>query len=150
MRAVLQRVTYGSVSVDNKLISEIERGLVILVGFQENDNDKILQYMFNKIINLRIFEDKNQKLNKSLIDITGEILIVPQFTLYADCKKGRRPSFTKAAPIEKGKELFDKFIKLFQKGNITFKSGSYKKSMLVKIHNMGPVTIILNSDELCR
>lgn len=149
MRIVLQRVKSSSVSVNNKIIGEINTGLNALVCFKDTDTEKILSYMFNKMINLRIFEDKDYKMNKSLIDINGEVLLIPQFTLYADCKKGRRPYFQNATSAEKGKNLFNFFIDFFIINNVKYKAGIFGEVMEVKILNDGPVTIILDSDELC-
>lgn len=150
MKAVIQRVLCSSVTIDNNIICEIKKGLTVLVGFKQSDNEKILNYFFNKIINLRIFEDENRKMNKSLLDIDAEILIVPQFTLYANCNSGRRPDWTAAAPREQGKILFEKFIDLFHKNKIKYKNGIFQTAMIIKIYNDGPVTIILDSEELCQ
>jgi len=150
MRVLIQRVKYGSVIINEKVVGEINKGIVILVGFHKDDTEKELNYLYNKIVNLRIFEDENKKLNKSLIEVNGEVLLVPQFTLYANCKRGRRPDFIEAASAEIGKILFDKFLDLFKKDiNIKCETGIFGAEMLVKIFNDGPVTIILDSKELC-
>jgi D-aminoacyl-tRNA deacylase len=147
MRTVLQRVSKSELYIDNKLKCKINKGINALVCFKETDTIKTLEYYYNKIINLRIFEDENKKMNKSLLDINGEILIVPQFTLYADCKKGRRPFFKNAASPVTAEKLFNLFIDFFYKNNIKCQCGIFAEKMVVNIFNDGPVTIILD-DEL--
>lgn len=150
MRIVLQRVNHSALYINNKKITSIKKGLTVFICFKDTDTEKTLKYIFNKTINLRIFEDENGKMNKSLLDINGEILLIPQFTLYADCKKGRRPYFKTAASPETGKKLFNLFIDFFIKNNILYSKGVFGEKMLIEISNDGPVTIILDSEELCQ
>ncbi len=151
MRTILQKVSEASVVVDGETVGKINKGYMLLVGFGINDTEEDLSVMINKIINLRIFPDENHKLNLSLLDADGEILAVSQFTLYADCRKGRRPSFTDAAPPEKGLELFNRFIeKLKQTPVRRIETGVFQAMMQVKLINEGPVTIYLDSKDLPR
>ena len=146
MRAVIQRAKYASVKVDNKTVSEICNGIAVLLGVSKKDTEDDVKYTAEKIVNLRIFEDKEGKMNLSLKEIGGEILIVSQFTLYGDTRKGRRPSFIEAANYEDGKKLFNKFVSFVKKiysGKVV--TGIYGANMLVKIHNDGPVTIIIDT-----
>ncbi|MCD6420374.1 MAG: D-tyrosyl-tRNA(Tyr) deacylase [Synergistetes bacterium] len=146
MRAVIQRVKYASVEVDNKTVSEICNGIAVLLGVSKKDTEDDVKYTAEKIVNLRIFEDKEGKMNLSLKEIGGEILIVSQFTLYGDTRKGRRPSFIEAANYEDGKKLFNKFVSFVKEiysGKVV--TGIYGANMLVKIHNDGPVTIIIDT-----
>jgi D-aminoacyl-tRNA deacylase len=147
MKALIQRVSQASVLIDNSVIGEIGRGLVILLGIREGDDESAAKYLAQKIVNLRIFEDSEGKLNKSAIDVKAQILAISQFTLYADCRRGRRPSFTMAARSEKSLPLYDKFIHFLRKTGLEIKQGSFGAHMLVKIFNDGPVTIFLDSDE---
>ena len=148
MKVVLQRSKKSKVTINGKINGEIEHGLVILSSFTENDNEDIVNKMIDKIINLRIFEDENEKMNLSLLDTKGEILNISQFTLYADCKKGRRPSFTNALnPIE-ASNLYDYMNKELIKLNIKTETGIFGADMKIEIFNDGPVTIILDSEEL--
>ncbi len=144
MKACVQRVKEATVSVDNKIIGKIDKGLVILLGITHQDMESDAEYLANKIVNLRIFEETN-KFNLSLLDINGQALIISQFTLYGDCRKGRRPDFTQAAPPELAKELYLKFIDLVKKAGIKTQEGEFGAKMLVNIHNDGPVTLILDS-----
>lgn len=149
MRAVIQRVDYSSVKVNNKIVGEIDKGLMVLVGVGPEDDENDIEYMVNKIINLRIFEDSLGKMNLSLKDINGEILIVSQFTLYADCRKGRRPSFASAASPEKGEELYNILVDRFKKTGIKkVQTGIYGAHMHISINNNGPVTLLLDSKKL--
>ena len=148
MRLVIQRVTESSVEIDGKIHGQIKEGLMVLVGIKETDNEAILKKMVEKLIHLRIFEDENQKLNLSLIDIKGEILSISQFTLYADCKKGRRPSFLAAAKPQISKPLYEKFNKMIEDEGIHVETGVFGTMMNVKLINSGPTTIILDSDEI--
>ncbi|MEW6620251.1 MAG: D-aminoacyl-tRNA deacylase [bacterium] len=147
MRACLQRVKEASVSVDNKIIGKIDNGLVILLGITHQDTIKDVEYLVNKIVNLRIFADESNKFNLSLLDIKGQALIISQFTLYGDCRKGRRPDFTQAAPPELARELYIKFIETMKKTNIKVAEGEFGAMMLVDIHNDGPVTLVVGSRE---
>lgn len=145
MRAVVQRVKSSSVEVDGEVIGKIGKGLNVLVGISTEDTLEDVKYLKDKILNLRIFEDENQKLNRSLIDEKGELLIISQFTLYGDCRKGRRPSFIKALSGEKSKELYLQFVNECEKVIGKVQTGEFGADMNVKIENDGPVTLILES-----
>ena len=145
MRAVVQRVSSSKVEVDNKVIGSIKKGLNVLIGISKEDTIEDLNYIKDKILNLRIFEDENEKMNLSLLDIKGEILVISQFTLYGDCRKGRRPNFMNAEGGEKAKEAYNTFIKLLKESNIKIETGEFGADMKVDIQNDGPVTIILDS-----
>lgn len=145
MRAVVQRVKKGRVSVNNQVVGEIGPGLVVLLGVAQEDTEEDLEYMVTKIINLRIFSDAEGKMNLSLKDVNGELLAVSQFTLYGDCRKGRRPSFIKAAPPEKANGLYEDFVARIRGEGIKVATGRFQEDMLVEIYNDGPVTIILDS-----
>ncbi|MGM0641322.1 MAG: D-aminoacyl-tRNA deacylase [Thermotogota bacterium] len=148
MRAVIQRVIKSKVTVENKINGEINKGFMVLLGIGENDTDKDIEWIANKIINLRVFEDSNDKMNLSLLDVKGELLIVPQFTLYGDCRKGRRPSFGTSANPEKGEKYFQKFISyITNKYNINVQTGKFQSHMIVDIQNDGPVTLLLDSEK---
>jgi D-tyrosyl-tRNA(Tyr) deacylase len=146
MKLVIQRVKKASVTIDNKLFSEINKGLMILVGLKDTDNDKIFDWMLNKIINLRIFEDNDDKMNLSVKDINGQILLVPNFTLYGNAKKGFRPSFTEAAKPSDAEELFNQFSEKLSKTEIDVKFGKFGAMMDVSLINNGPVTIIIEKE----
>ena len=145
MIALVQRVSEASVTVDDKTVSEIGKGLVVLLGVAKGDKDEDASYLSNKIINLRIFEDENGKMNLSLMDINGEMLVVSQFTLLGDCRKGRRPGFEMAALPEDAERLYEKFVDDVNKSGIKIRKGVFAASMLVRIFNDGPVTFILDS-----
>lgn len=146
MKIVIQRVKRASVSIEEKLYSQIKAGYLILVGFSATDEEDILPAMAKKLLELRINEDENGKMNLSIMDIKGEILSVSQFTLYADCKKGRRPSFTNACPPLKASQLYDKFNDLLKESGLIVKTGVFQALMEVELINDGPVTVILDSD----
>lgn len=146
MRAVIQRCSYSSVSVDEKIINQINKGLTVLVGFTQNDNLEDIKYMVNKIVNLRIFDDENGIMNKSIKDINGEILSISQFTLYGDTKKGNRPSYINALKSELAKPLYEKFNELLNQEIKTY-PGVFGADMKIIIHNDGPTTIIINTDK---
>lgn len=151
MRIVLQRVKYASVKVDGKITGQIDKGFMVLVGFEENDIEDYIRPMAEKMTGLRIFEDENGKMNLALSDIGGDILAISQFTLYADCKKGRRPSFAGAMHPQKAEEFYDKFVQICEE--ITGKkveTGIFGADMKVELLNDGPVTIILDSDEIVK
>ncbi len=147
MKALLQRVSRASVSIDGNLVGEIGRGLVVLVGIANGDTEKDIDYLVQKIVNLRIFEDSESKFNLSAIDVKGELLIVSQFTLMADTRKGRRPSFTDAAPPAQAEALFEKFVAVAGGTGLKVATGRFQAHMLVDIQNDGPVTVILDSRE---
>ncbi|TYB91496.1 MAG: D-tyrosyl-tRNA(Tyr) deacylase [Kosmotoga sp.] len=144
MRAIVQRVNSACVKVDEEVVGSIKKGLLVLLGVEKNDSENDVEWMADKIINLRIFEDENDKLNLSLKDIGGELLAVSQFTLLGDARKGRRPSFTEAAPPEKAQELYRSFIQKTEK-NVTTETGIFQAYMSVSLTNDGPVTILLDS-----
>ena len=143
MKAVIQRVQEGNVSVGGKTISAVKIGLVILLGIGPDDTRENAQKLARKIAHLRIFEDQNGKMNLSLLDIQGEVLVVPQFTLYADTRKGHRPSFTDAAPPEIAEPLVIYFSSCLEELGLSAPLGKFGAHMLVKIHNDGPVTIVI-------
>lgn len=144
MKAVIQRVRSSSVMVDNEVTGAINQGLLVLLGIHENDSDDQFEWMCNKISKLRIFEDKEGKMNKSVQDVGGGILVVSQFTLYANSDKGTRPSFIEAARPEKAEPMYEDMIKWFKTNtNLNIQSGEFGAMMNVKLENDGPVTIIL-------
>lgn len=148
MRAVIQRVAKAKVEVDEKLISEINQGLMVLVGVTKTDTKEDIEYIASKISNLRIFTDENDKMNLSLKDIGGEILLVSQFTLYGDARKGRRPSFTESASGEFAEEVYESLIKHLRDEGFTVKTGQFGADMQVSLVNDGPVTIQLDSSRI--
>ena len=150
MRALVQRVSQASVSIEGQLFSAIKQGLVVLLGVGKGDSVPDAQYLADKIANLRIFSDEADKFDLSALDIGGEILVVSQFTLLADTRKGRRPSFTDAAPPEEAEPLIDKFVQLLQASGLKVQTGRFRQNMLVEIHNSGPVTIFIDSEERLR
>ena len=143
MRAVIQRVNEASVSVDDKLISHIDKGLLIFIGFKFDDKVESFDKFIDKIVNLRIFEDANNKMNLSLKDVCGSVLLISQFTLYADTKKGYRPSFTSAMSYDDANVLYDIFIEKFKEKYDNIKTGIFGSDMKVGLINDGPVTIIM-------
>jgi D-tyrosyl-tRNA(Tyr) deacylase len=145
MRAVIQRVKESSVSVNNRIIGKIGKGLLVLLGIAESDMPGDADYLSEKIINLRIFEDENGKMNRSLLETGGEMLVVSQFTLLGDCKKGRRPSFVNAANPEKANELYEYFVKKVRNKGISVETGQFRAMMDVSLINDGPVTLIVES-----
>lgn len=147
MKVVIQRAKDASVSVDNEIVGEIDHGLVILLGVTHTDTDEDIDYLVRKIVNLRIFEDEEGKMNLSLKDVQGRILSISQFTLYADTKKGRRPSFVDAAKPEVAEELYEKFNEKLAEEGIEVQTGKFGAMMDVAFTNVGPVTIIIDSNE---
>jgi D-tyrosyl-tRNA(Tyr) deacylase len=145
MKAIIQRVRSASVSVEGKITGSIGRGMVILVGISKNETEENVNTVSEKCSQLRIFDDDNGKMNLSLKNIDGEALIISQFTLYADTKKGRRPSFSKAAPYKEAIKFYKQFINRFKEKGIHTETGQFGSKMLVEIHNDGPVTFILES-----
>ena len=147
MRAVVQRVKKGSVSIDGKIVGQINKGLVILLGVKNGDTEADAKFLADKCVNLRIFADETGKFNLSALDIGGELLTISQFTLYADTRKGRRPSFIEAAPPEISEPLYENFIAYLQESGLKVTTGEFGAMMLVEIHNDGPVSVILESKE---
>ena len=145
MRIVLQRVAHASVTVEEKVIGKIQRGFLLLVGVTHDDTMEDMEYLVRKIVQMRIFEDEEGKLNRSIQDIGGEILSVSQFTLYADTKKGNRPSFSKAAPGDVAIEMFEQFNGLLRETGVPVETGQFGADMKVELLNDGPVTILLDS-----
>lgn len=148
MRAVVQRVTEADVTVCGSVTGAIKKGFVVLLGVEDDDDIKDVNYMVDKISGLRVFEDEDEKMNLSLTDVEGQVLAVSQFTLLGDVRKGKRPSFIKAARPEKAKELYDEFVKQIKDRNIYVGEGIFQSDMLVRISNDGPVTILLDSKKL--
>jgi D-aminoacyl-tRNA deacylase len=145
MRAVIQRVTESSVTVDGRTVGAIGRGLMVLLGVSQGDSRKEADYMVDKIVNMRIFEDVDGKMNRSLLEVNGEMLVVSQFTLLGDCRKGRRPSFAYAASPETANALYEYFIEISRQKGIPVQSGEFGAMMAVSLVNDGPVTLILES-----
>ena len=149
MRAVLQRVTKASVTVDGEVLGKIGKGFMILLGVEDADTEEIADKMADKICKLRIFEDENGKTNLSLADVGGELLVISQFTLYADCKKGNRPSFIKAGNPDIANELYEYIIDRCRESIATVEKGIFGADMKVSLLNDGPFTILLDSEEIC-
>ena len=148
MRLVIQRVSEASVEIEGKINGKIDEGFMVLVGITNDDNKEVVERMADKLINLRIFEDENEKLNLSLMDVKGEILSISQFTLYANCKKGRRPSFLDAAKPDLSKPLYEYFNEYLTKKGVHVETGIFGAMMNVSLINDGPTTIILDSKEI--
>ena len=148
MRMVVQKVERASVSVDGILRAEIGNGLMALVGLIPQDDDKVIDYMLDKLTNLRIYEDENDKLNLSVKDVGGDILLVPNFTLYGDARKGRRPSYFNAASPEEAEKIFNRLMEKAGQLPLKVESGVFRTHMKVELVNDGPVTILLDSDRL--
>ena len=147
MKAVLQRVQSASVTVDGEEISRIGRGFAILLGVAKGDEAKDLNYLAEKIANLRIFEDEAGRMNLSVLDVGGEALVVSQFTLLADCRKGRRPGFDKAAAPDLAETMYNEFVQMLIACGLSVKTGRFQARMLFAIENDGPVTVILDTRE---
>ena len=143
MRAVVQRVTRSSVTVAGEVVGQINHGLTVLIGVQGSDTEDVARWMAHKIAGLRIFEDAEGKMNLSVQDIGGQALVVSQFTLYGNCKKGFRPSFVDAAPPEFAEPMIDRFVEYLREEGVPVQTGIFRAMMQVEIHNDGPVTIIL-------
>ena len=149
MKIVIQRVKYASVTIEGKVHGKIDNGIMALIGFKEGDEESLLKPMAEKMTGLRIFEDENERMNLSLADVGGDILAISQFTLYADCRKGKRTSFTDALKPDKANEFYEKFVKICE--DLTgrkIETGIFGADMKVELLNDGPVTIILDSDEI--
>lgn len=145
MRAVVQRISQGKVVVEDQVTGAIDKGLLVFLGVTNEDNIQDVKYMAEKIVNLRIFEDDNEKMNLSVIDAEGKILAVSQFTLLGDCRKGRRPNFTEAARPEMADELYKSFIEECKKLGVNVETGVFQAHMMVHSINDGPVTILIDS-----
>ena len=148
MRALLQRVSHASVTVDGKVVGQIGQGLLVLLGVGQGDSEVQVKALADKIVYLRIFGDDEGKMNRSLLDIGGEVLVVSQFTLYADARRGRRPSFTDAAPPVVAETLFEHFKEAISSYGLTVASGIFGAYMTIEIRNEGPVTIWLDSEQM--
>ena len=148
MRLVIQKVSSSNVKINNEVVGSIDKGFMVLVGITDSDNKMIVDKMVDKLINLRIFEDENGKLNLSLLDVKGRILSISQFTLYANCKKGRRPSFIEAAKPDISKPLYEYFNQQLKEKGVMVETGVFGAMMEVSLVNDGPVTIILDSKEI--
>ena len=150
MRAVVQRVSSSKVTVDGEVTGEINKGLLVLLGVTHEDTSKDVDYIIDKVLNLRIFEDENDKMNLSLKDIEGEVMAVSQFTLYGDARKGRRPSFVKAGNPQKAEEMYEEFIRVCKEKVPKVEHGVFGADMKVSLVNDGPFTIVLDSDEIIK
>ena len=145
MKALVQRVSRASVNVNNDIVGEIDQGLVVFLGVAQGDSKEDASYLANKVVNLRIFADEASKFALSALETKGDILVVSQFTLLADTRKGRRPSFTEAAPPEMANELYEFFVEQVRATGLKVETGLFQEHMLVEVHNNGPVTILLES-----
>lgn len=148
MRAVVQRVKSASVSVDGKLVGAAKKGLLVFLGVGQEDTDDDMTYLADKILHLRIFSDSDDKMNLSLTDIAGDLLVVSQFTLYGDCRKGRRPSFDSAMTPAEANRMYERFVESCRAKNIHTETGVFGADMQVELVNDGPVTILLDSKKL--
>jgi D-aminoacyl-tRNA deacylase len=148
MRAVLQRVTRASVRVENEIVGEIGAGLLVLLGIARNDTERDISYLIDKILGLRVFDDENGQMNLSLVDAGGALLIVSQFTLYGDARRGKRPSYSDAAPPDIAEPLYREFVEQARRSVAKVASGSFRRMMEVELVNDGPVTILLDSGKL--
>ena len=148
MRAVIQRVTRANVTVDQQVVGEIKKGLVVLVGIARDDTEEDVEYLINKIVALRIFDDEEGKMNRSLKDVSGGLLVVSQFTLYGDVRRGLRPSWSDAASPEIAEPLYERFLTKAREVVELVQAGSFRKMMQVELVNDGPVTILLDSRKL--
>ena len=146
MRAVIQKSGKASVEINGKIVSKIEKGLVVLVGITNTDTDKDIDFISDKIANLRLFEEKEKYFEKSISDTTKQILLISQFTLYGDCHKGRRPDFANAAKAEIAEPIYNKLVDKLKKSGLDIKTGVFREMMKVSLTNEGPITIILDSN----
>ena len=147
MRVVVQRVKRSSVTIDGEVVGQIGPGLLILLGIREGDGDRQLEFLAEKLLNLRIFADEAGKMNRSVLDVKGELLVVSQFTLYGDCRKGRRPSFIDAARPEVAIPLYERFVARLRQGGLEVQTGEFGAMMDVELVNDGPVTLIIEGPE---
>lgn len=147
MRAVVQRVTHARVTVDNKVVGEIDHGLLVLLGVAKEDAETDADYLADKITSLRVFEDASGKMNLSLGEGEGSMLVVSQFTLYGDVRRGKRPSFDQAAPPEKARQLYEYFVEKVRAAGLRCETGTFQAMMQVELVNDGPVTILLDSSK---
>jgi len=147
MRSVVQRVKRASVSVQGETVGEISAGLLVLLAVGQNDGEKDVTWMVDKLVGLRIFEDEEGKMNRSVIEVGGDLLIVSQFTLYGDCRSGKRPSFTTAAPPEQAKALFERTLEAIRSCGLKVETGVFQAEMDVELVNNGPVTLLLDSEK---
>jgi D-tyrosyl-tRNA(Tyr) deacylase len=149
MKLVLQRVSNANVVIEGKEVAKISKGLLVLVGIGKDTNEEGMKFLAEKVMNLRIFQDDEGKMNLSILDVKGEILLVSQFTLYADCRKGRRPSYTDAASPDEAKKMYERFVEILKEiYPYKVESGIFQAMMDVTLCNAGPVTIILDGEEL--
>ena len=148
MRAIVQRVKSANVQIDEQLVAEIESGLLIFLGISIDDQQSDIDYLISKIANLRIFRDDDLRMNKSLLDVGGQALVVSQFPLYGDCRKGRRPNFSQAAKPEKAHQLYQVFVNQLLQLGVDVKTGVFQATMEVELTNDGPITILLDSKKL--
>ena len=149
MKFIVQRVNKSQVEVEEKIVGKIDKGFMVLIGITHNDTKEIADFLVRKLINLRVFEDENGKMNKSLKDVNGSLLLVSQFTLYADCSSGNRPSFTDAAKPDFANELYEYIIEECKKVIPVVERGSFGADMKVSLLNDGPFTIVLDSEQIC-
>ena len=147
MRVLLQRVSKASVSVESRTIGKISQGFVVFLGISKDDSDKDIRYIVEKVTNLRVFVDSEGKFNLSALDIKADLLIISQFTLYADASKGRRPSFLQAALPEKAETMFNQAVDLFKETGLNVQTGQFQANMMVSICNDGPFTVMLDSED---
>ena len=147
MRAVVQRVSQANVTVDNEKVGEIGPGIMVLIGVADTDTDKDLKYIIDKVMNLRIFDDENGVMNRSVIDVSGSILAVSQFTLYGDARGGRRPSYIRAAKPEPADAMYERAVAAWRENGIHVETGRFRTEMMVSLVNHGPVTILLDSEK---
>ena len=145
MRALVQRVSGASVTVEGEVVGSIDEGLVVFVGIHQDDDEEDAAYIVNKTVNLRVFSDKDGRFDLSALDISADLLVISQFTLYGDTRRGRRPSFSHAMPPEPATALFDRTLRLFEQTGLKVQTGRFQAHMLVSIHNDGPVTIMVDS-----
>lgn len=150
MRFVIQRVTRASVEVNKNIVGQIKKGFLVLIGIEQNDTEEVADYMINKLIKLRIFEDEQNKMNLSLNDVNGSLLLISQFTLYANCKGCNRPDFIKAAKADEANKLYEYIVNGCKQQNANVQTGIFGTDMKVELLNDGPVTIILDSNELIK